>query len=151
MPTYVIDGKSYSSATPLTDAELEELSGGAAPQPSTGAVVAEAVRKGITNIPTYLSGLLAGYGAAAPLLYGGQPTDVIKAMESGAAAVRGPTMRLLGSTGAEPATTGQRIIAGGAEAMADPMSYMFGPLAATGRLGLFGQIDRKSTRLNSSH
>ena len=124
----------------VSDATLKMIAGETTPPPSTGAVVAEAVRKGITNIPAYLSGILAGYGATAPLLYGGQPTDAIKAMESGAAAVREPAMRLLGGTGAEPATTGQRIIAGGAEAMADPMSYMFGPLAATRRLGLFGQM-----------
>jgi hypothetical protein len=146
MPTYVIDGKSYSSATPLTDAELEELSGAAQPSaPSTSAVIAEALRKGVTNIPTYLSGLLTAYGAAAAPQYGGAQTDVVKAMESGAAAVREPAMRLLGGTGAEPTTFGQRIIAGGAEAMTDPMSYMFGPLAATRRLGLFGQAVMRPT------
>jgi hypothetical protein len=146
MPTYEIDGKKYSSDTPLSDAELEELSSGTQKAvPSTGAVIAEALRKGITNIPTYLSGILTGYGAAAAPQYGGRPTDVIKAMERGTAAVREPAMRLLGGTGAEPATTGQRIIAGGAEAVTDPMSYMFGPLAQTKRLGLFGQTVMRPT------
>jgi hypothetical protein len=139
MPTYIIDGKKYSSDTPLTDAELEELSGGAATQPSTGAVVAEALRKGITNIPTYLGGILSGYSAAVAPQFGGPQTDVIKAMERGAAAVREPAMRLLGGTGAEPVTTGQRIAAGAAEAVTDPTSYLFGPLAQTQRLGLLGQ------------
>ena len=140
MPTYVIDGKSYSSATPLTDAELEELSGGSAPQPSTGAVVAEALRKGITNIPTYLSGILSGYGAAAAPQFGGPQTDVIKAMERGAAAVREPAMRLLGGTGAEPVTGGQRIAAGAAEFVTDPTSYLFGPLSQIQRLGPVGKM-----------
>jgi hypothetical protein len=140
MPTYTIDGKKYFSDTPLTDAELEELSGGAQPAaPSTGAVVMESLRKGITNIPAYASGLLRGYGAAVAPQFGGPQTDVVTAMESGAAAVREPTMRFLGSTGAEPTTMGQRIIAGGAEAVSDPTSYLFGPLAATRRLGMFGQ------------
>ena len=123
----------------LSDATLAAIAGDASPPPSTGAVIAEAFRKGVTNIPAYASAILSGYGAAAAPQYGGAQTDVVKAMESGAAAVREPAMRLLGGTGAEPATTGQRIIAGGAEAVTDPMSYLFGPLAATKRLGMFGQ------------
>lgn len=147
MPTYVIDGKSYSSATPLTDAELEELSGAAQPSvPGTGAVIAEALRKGITNIPAYLRG--AGEAAAHIAQYqakGQIPPDISGAFSAGVERVREPAMRLLGGTGAEPTTTGQRIIAGGAEAVTDPMSYVFGPLAATRRLGLFGQAMMRPT------
>lgn len=43
MAVYEIDGKRYQSDTPLTDAELEELSGKATP--SMGAVIAESARK----------------------------------------------------------------------------------------------------------
>jgi hypothetical protein len=147
MPTYVIDGKSYSSATPLTDAELEELSGAAQPSaPGTGAIIAEALRKGITNIPAYLRG--AGEAAAHIAQYqakGQIPPDISGAFSAGVERVREPAMRLLGGTGAEPTTTGQRIIAGGAEAVTDPMSYMFGPLATTGRLRMFGQAVMRPT------
>lgn len=124
----------------LSDATLAAIAGGAQPAaPSTGAVIMESLRKGITNIPAYASGLMRGYSAAVAPQFGGAQTDVVTAMESGAAAVREPTMRFLGSTGAEPTTMGQRIIAGGAEAVSDPTSYLFGPLAATRRLGMFGQ------------
>ena len=124
----------------LSDATLAAIAGGAQPAaPSTGAVIMESLRKGITNIPTYTSAVLSGYGAAVAPQFGGPQTDVVKAMESAGAAVRDPAMRFLGSTGAEPTTTGQRIIAGGAEMVSDPSSYLFGPLAATKRLGMFGQ------------
>jgi len=45
----------------------------------------------------------------------------------------------LGTTGAQPQTGGQRIIAGGLQAMTDPLSYAFPPLAGVRRLGMFGQ------------
>jgi hypothetical protein len=140
MPTYIIDGKKYSSDTPLTDAELEELSGGAATQPSTGAVVVEALRKGITNIPAYMRGAaqaglhIAEYQAKRQI-----PPDITGAFLAGVERVREPAMRLLGGTGAEPVTGGQRIAAGAAEAVTDPTSYLFGPLAQTQRLGILGR------------
>lgn len=49
------------------------------------------------------------------------------------------TMGLLGGTGAEPQTAGERIIAGGLQAATSPESYVFPPIAAVRRLGLFGQ------------
>ena len=55
MAVYEIDGKRYQSDTPLTDAELEELSG--KPTPSTGAVMAEAARKGVASFAGTTSGL----------------------------------------------------------------------------------------------
>ena len=48
-------------------------------------------------------------------------------------------MRALGSTGAEPQTVGQKIVAGGLQAATSPESYLFPPIAAVRRLGLFGQ------------
>ncbi len=55
MAVYEIDGKRYQSDTPLTDAELEELSGKAAS--SMGAVVAESARKGFASSVGTTSGL----------------------------------------------------------------------------------------------
>ena len=55
MAVYEIDGKRYQSDTPLTDAELEELSG--KPTPSMGAVVAESARKGLASSVGTTSGL----------------------------------------------------------------------------------------------
>ena len=86
----------------LSDATLAAIAGDAPPPPSTGAVIAEAFRKGVTNIPAYASAILSGYGAAAAPQYGGAQTDVVKAMESGAAAVREPAMRFLGGTVQNP-------------------------------------------------
>jgi hypothetical protein len=48
-------------------------------------------------------------------------------------------MGLLGGTGAEPQTFGQKVIAGGLQAATSPESYAFPPIAAIRRLGLFGQ------------
>ena len=55
MAVYEIDGKRYKSDTPLTDAELEELSG--KPAPTTGAVAAEGARKGLAGTVGTVSGL----------------------------------------------------------------------------------------------
>ena len=48
-------------------------------------------------------------------------------------------MRALGGTGAQPQTGGQRILAGGLQAVTDPLSYAFPPLAGVRRLGMLGQ------------
>lgn len=48
-------------------------------------------------------------------------------------------MGLLGGTGAEPQTVGERIIAGGLQAATSPESYLFPPVAAVRRMGMFGQ------------
>ncbi len=48
-------------------------------------------------------------------------------------------MGLLGGTGAEPQTVGQKIVAGGLQAVTSPESYLLPPIAAVRRLGLFGQ------------
>lgn len=55
------------------------------------------------------------------------------------------TMSLLGSTGAEPQTVGQKIVAGGLQAATSPESYLFPPIAAVRRLGLFGQAVARPT------
>ena len=51
---YTIDGKVYRSETPLSDDDLEELSGSAAPQ---GDYRAEAARKGLASSVGTLTGL----------------------------------------------------------------------------------------------
>jgi hypothetical protein len=48
-------------------------------------------------------------------------------------------MGALGSTGAQPSTTGERIVAGGLQAATSPESYLFPPLAAVRRMGVLGQ------------
>lgn len=48
-------------------------------------------------------------------------------------------MGALGSTGAEPQTMGEKIVAGGLQAATSPESYLFPPLAGVRRLGVLGQ------------
>ena len=81
-------------------------------------------------------GMKASGGTVAPA-----PTTggVVETFKAGREPVYKSVMESLGTTGAEPQTGGQRMIAKGAEAMASPESYLFPPLAATKRLGLFGQ------------
>jgi hypothetical protein len=54
-------------------------------------------------------------------------------------------MSALGSTGAEPKTGAEKIIAGGLQATTDPLSYMFPPLAGVKRMGVLGQTLMRPT------
>ena len=150
MPVYDIEGKRYRSDTALTPEELEELSA-----PSTLKVMLESARKGLAGLPSSLAGIgevMATYGVT-PMLGGGvplgmpqmTPQGVTQAYKAGKEAVYKPAMAALGSTGAEPQTGGQKILAAGTEAMFSPESYAFPPLAATKRLGLFGQALMRPT------
>jgi hypothetical protein len=154
MPVYEIDGKRFQSDTPLSDAELEELSG--KPTPSTGAVMAEAARKGVASFAGTTSGLAnllfsaleryrinpltegmrASGGTVAPA-----PTTggVVETFQAGRQPVYKSVMETLGTTGAEPQGGMQKIAAEGTEAVTSPYSYLFPALAATRRMGLFGQ------------
>jgi len=146
MPTYTIDGKRYTSDTPLSDAELEELSGGA----PAGDYRAEAARKGLAgtagttagvgrvisdlltsaNInPITLASRTAGLPAEAPSV------SILESFRKGRSAVYDPLMSLFGSTGAQPQTGGERLVAGGIEAATSPESYLFPPLAGIRRMG----------------
>jgi len=160
MPVYEIDGKRYQSDVALSDAELEELSG--KPAPSTGAVMAESARKGFAGTVGSVSGLSnvlfsalertgfnpltmgmrASGGTVAPA-----PTTggVVETFKAGRQPVYQGVMGTLGTTGAEPQTTGQKILAQGAEAVTSPESYLFPPLAATKRMGLFSQALMRPT------
>ncbi len=136
MPTYVIDGKSIRTDVELTDAELEELAGGApAPQ---GNQFAEAIRRGISGGVGTVAGVSSVVGE---LLAPRQPGRTLgQAFTQGRQAVVDPLMRLFGSTGVQPTTTGGRIASAGVEAAVDPLSYLFPPLAAVRRMGIPAQI-----------
>jgi hypothetical protein len=154
MAIYEIDGKRYESDTPLTDAELEELSGKSAP--STGAVMAESARKGFAGTVGSVSGISNVLFSALervginPLTLGMRasggtvspaPTTggVVETFKAGRQPVYQGTMQALGTTGAEPQGGLQKIIGQGTEAVTSPESYLFPALAATRRMGMFGQ------------
>lgn len=161
--------------TKLSDAELQAISSGnlgslsdetlrmlagEAPSPSTGAIAAEAARKGLAGSAGMTSGAanvvfdtLSRLGIN-PLELGmraaGQPAQapapgVVESYRAGREAVRQPVMQALGTTGAQPRTGGQRIMAAGIEAATSPESYLFPALAATRRMGLFGQAVMRPT------
>ena len=153
MAVYEIDGKRYQSDTPLTDAELEELSGKAAP--STGAVMAESARKGLAGTLGSVSGisnvifsalekaginpLTLGMRASGGTVAPAPTTGVVETFKAGREPVYQGAMKALGTTGAEPQTGFQKIVGQGTEAVTSPESYLFPALAATRRMGMFGQ------------
>ena len=139
----------------LSDQTLKMLAG-EKEMPTTGAVAAEGARKGLAGTLGTVSGLSNLIFSALektgmnPLTLGMRasggtvsrpPTDrgVVDTFQAGREPVYQGIMQALGTTGAEPQTGGQRMIAKGAEAIASPESYLFPPLAATKRMGLFGQ------------
>ena len=150
-----LEAISSGNMSGLSDATLRALSGATTPvAPSTGAIAAEAGRKGLAGSAGMVSGAanvvfdtlsrlginpleLGMRAAGAPA----QPpaTGLVESYRAGREAVRQPIMQALGTTGAAPQTGGQRIMAAGIEAAASPESYLFPPLAATRRMGLFGQ------------
>ena len=160
---YTIDGKVYRSETPLTDDELEELSGGGRTVPlmpettpaATGDYRTEALRRGFAGTVGALSGLgrtlsdtLTNLGIN-PITLGatvaGQrpapaPVSAAESFRAGRAATYDPLMRLFGSTGAQPTTTGQAITARGLEAITSPESYLFPPLGVVSRMGPAAQV-----------
>jgi hypothetical protein len=165
MPTYTIDGKSIRTDQALTDDELEELASGMAGPVTTGDYRAEAAKRGVTGtlgaatgvsqmISDYLTRLnlnpyelgsrLAGLPPEAPAATPGE------SFRRGQAAVTEPSARLFSAlgmrmTGALPETFGQRVLATGIEAVTDPASYLFPPLAAVRRMGPFAQAAARPT------
>ena len=89
--------------------------------------------------PVDISASLASYltGTAQPTAPA--PVTSAEAYRTGREAVRQPIMQALGTTGAAPQTGGQKIIAAGIEAGTGLESYLFPALAATRRMGMFGQ------------
>jgi len=119
----------------------------------TGDYKVEALRKG----PASTAGTIAGLGALVGESSAGrglpgliealrQPGPIEPRREPGQAFMEAQQpvyksiMSALGTTGAEPQTGGQKILAGGLQATTDPLSYMFPPLAGVKRLGALGQI-----------
>ena len=154
--------------TKLSDAELQSISSGnlgslsdetlrmiagEAPPPA-GDYRVEAARKGLAGSAGMVSGAanvmfdtLSRLGIN-PLELGmraaGQPAQapaagIADAYRTGREAVRQPLMQALGTTGVQPQGGGQKIMAAGIEAATSPESYLFPALAATRRMGMFGQ------------
>lgn len=157
MPTYVIDGKPTRVDQVLTDEELEELAATTAPE---GNFLAEAARRGVTSTLGATAGIgriISDYLTQAgvnPIALGGQaaglpaPVPAPTAKESFSQAqqkVSQPVMSLLGSTGARPKTFGQSVLATGVEAVTDPFSYVFPPLAGIRRMSTPVQILARPT------
>jgi hypothetical protein len=152
MPTYTIDGKTYKTDVALSPDELEELTGGASTP--IGDYRVEALRKGLASTPAMAAGLGALYGESSAGQGSGIP-QLIQALRqpSQPEPMRPPgevyslaqqpvyknIMSALGSTGAKPQTGTEKIIAAGIEGAASPESYLFPPLAAIKRMGMFGQ------------
>ena len=146
----------------LSDQTLKMLAGEKPEAPATTAVMAESARKGFAGTVGTVSGLSnlifsalersglnpltmgmrASGGTVAPA-----PTTggVVETFKAGREPVYQGVMGALGTTGAEPKTAGQKILAQGAEAVTSPESYLFPPLAATKRMGLFGQALMRPT------
>lgn len=153
----------------LSDETLQMLAGvGETRPPSTGAVAAEAARKGGAGLPSFLAGAGALIGESAlgrglpELLYSITPLDAMEeprvasrvaVLANAQPTGRPPTqvfsqaqqpvqqaiMERLGTTGVKPVTTGQKLFSAGVEAVTSPESYLFPPLAAIRRMGIFGQ------------
>lgn len=68
------------------------------------------------------------------------PQTFTEAFRQGREPVYQGLMGMLGSTGAQPQTIGEKIVASGLEAATSPESYLFPPLAGVRRLGAAGQI-----------
>ena len=146
----------------LSDQALKMIASQAPEAPSTGAVLAESARKGFASSVGTTSGLSnlifsaleragvnpltmgmrASGGTVAPA-----PTTggVVETFKAGRQPIYQGTMQALGTTGVESQTGMQRILGQGAEAVTSPESYLFPPLAATKRMGLFGQTILRPT------
>lgn len=162
-----LEAISAGNLASLSDETLQMLAGGgaapAAAPPSTMEVLKEAARKGLAGFPSFLAGAGALVGESAlgrglpELLYSVNPSDETNpryaAMANAQPTGRAPTqaftqaqqpvqreiMGALGSTGARPQTTSQKLLSAGVEAATSPESYLFPPLAAIRRMGVFGQ------------
>jgi hypothetical protein len=140
----------------LSDETLKMLASQKPEAPSTGAVMAESARKGFAGTVGSVSGISnvlfsalekaginpltlgmrASGGAVATAPTTGGVVDTFKA---GREPVYQGTMEALGATGVEPQGGFQKIIGQGTEAVTSPESYLFPALAATRRMGMFGQ------------
>ncbi len=151
-----LEAISSGNIASLSDQTLKMLAGEKPEAPATTAVMAESARKGFAGTVGTVSGLSnlifsalertglnpltmgmrasGGTVAAAPTTGG-----VVETFQAGRQPVYQGTMQALGTTGVEPQTGFQKIIGQGTEAVTSPESYVFPALAATRRMGLFGQ------------
>jgi len=153
----------------LSDETLKMLAGEKPEAPPTGAVMAEAARKGLASFAGTTSGLSNVLFSALeraginPLTLGmrasggfargknifnplpsnlsAPPTEggLVETFKTGREPIYQGTMQALGTTGVQPQTGMQRILAQGTEAVTSPESYLFPALAATRKMGMFGQ------------
>jgi hypothetical protein len=139
----------------LSDETLKMLASQKPEAPSTGAVMAESARKGFAGTVGTVSGLsnvlfsalekaginplTLGMRASGGTVAPAPTTGVVETFKAGREPVYQSTMQALGTTGVEPQTGMQRIIGQGTEAVTSPESYLFPALAATRRMGMFGQ------------
>ncbi len=147
-----LEAISSGNLASLSDATLKMISGEAAPAPSTFEVVKEAARKGLAGLPRFLAGASALVGESAagrglPELFmpsaqpsGQPPTQLFSQAQQ---PVQQALMGVLGGTGVQPQTTGQKLLSAGVTAATSPESYLFPPIAAVRRLGLLGQLALK--------
>jgi hypothetical protein len=157
-----LEALSTGNIASLSDQTLKMLAGEKPEAPSMGAVVAESARKGFASSVGTTSGLSnllfsalervgvnpltmgmrASGGTVAPA-----PTEggIVETFKAGRQPVYKSVMESLGTTGVEPQGGLQKIIGQGTEAVTSPESYLFPPLAATKRLGLFGQTILRPT------
>jgi hypothetical protein len=163
--TYTIDGKSIRTDQALTDDELEELASSMAGPVTTGDYRAEAAKRGVTGTlgaATGVSQMVSDYltrlnlnpfelGARAAGLPPEAPAATPgESFRRGQAAVTEPSARLFSAlgmpmTGALPQTFGERVVATGIEAVTDPASYLFPPLAGIRRMGPAAQVVARPT------
>lgn len=151
-----LEAISSGNIASLSDQALRMLAGEKPEAPSMGAVVAESARKGLassvgttsglsnllfsalerTGINPLTMGMRASGGTVAPA-----PTTggIVETFRAGREPVFKSVMESLGTTGVEPQGGFQKIIGQGTEAVTSPESYLFPALAATKRMGLFGQ------------
>jgi len=151
-----LEAISSGNIASLSDQTLKMLAGEKPEAPATSAVMAESARKGFagtvgtvsglsnllfsalerTGLNPLTMGMRASGGTVAPA-----PTTggIVETFKAGREPVYQGTMQALGTTGVEPQTGFQKIIGQGTEAVTSPESYVFPALAATRRMGLFGQ------------
>ena len=139
----------------LSDETLKMLASQKPEAPSTGAVMAESARKGFASTVGTVSGLsnvlfsalekaginplTLGMRASGGTVAPAPTTGVVDTFKAGREPVYQGTMQALGTTGVQPQTGFQKIIGQGTEAVTSPESYLFPALAATRRMGIFGQ------------
>jgi hypothetical protein len=157
-----LEALSSGNIASLSDETLKMLASSKPEAPPTSAVMAESARKGFAGTVGSVSGLSNVLFSALeragvnPLTMGMRasggtvtpaPTTggIVETFRTGREPVYQGTMRALGTTGVEPQTGMQRILGQGAEAVTSPESYLFPPLAATKRMGLFGQALMRPT------